>query len=217
MLGIEKISFEKKNFLIIIFIIFLLFGVLSFFLLIKNKENQSNWIEKNKINLERATEKRSYQNYIGQQSYELDTVFFHEGIYLGKYFKDYYSENNQIKLRFSELLKKDNIPDAYIFEKKELIENEKKLIVYIFLDEDWKNQISETNIIWGNNYQNIKKFSFSEKNKVSENIYIEKIEDDKERFSSDYKIHYSGIYVGKITKEQVEKNDFKDSIFIKFI
>ncbi|MEM4398109.1 MAG: hypothetical protein QW757_05820 [Candidatus Woesearchaeota archaeon] len=209
--------FEKRNLIYGIPILIILFFIGIFFLTYNNKQDTKNWIEKNKINLEKATEKQSYQNYIGQQSYDLDTVFFHEGVYLGNYFKDYFKENNQIKIRFSEQLKKDNIPDIFVFEKEEIEDKEKKLVVYIFFDEDWKNNIKETNIIWGSNYQYIKKISFTEKNKVADFIYMEKINDDKNRFSDDLKIHYTGIYIGMISKDDIEKNDFKNSIFIKFI
>ncbi|MEM3374449.1 MAG: hypothetical protein QXE31_04475 [Candidatus Woesearchaeota archaeon] len=207
------ISGKNKIILLLLISIIIIFIIFFTAYNLNSKNNPKNWIIKNNISVYKATDKLSYQNYIGQQTFDLDTVFIHSGIYLGKPFKSFYEENNQIKIRFSEQLKKDNIPDAYIFEKKE---NE-DLVVYIFLDEDWKKQIPDTNIIWGKNYQYVKKFSFNEKNEIQKGIYMEKIIDDPERFMNNYKIHLSSIFVGKITKEDIENNDYSHSIFIRFL
>lgn len=201
--------FKKKYFLI--FGVFLLiFIILISNIFFKKSNNPKEWVIKNNISVYKATDGLSYYDIIGQQNFEMDTVFINDGRYVGKYFKNYFEENNQIKLRFSQKLKKDNIPDIFIFEK---LENNEPY-VYIFVDEDWKNQIKETNIIYGSKYQNIKKFTYTE---LEKGIYYEKIKDDIERFSDNYKIHYSGILVGKITKEDIEKNNFDNAIFVRFV
>lgn len=126
------------------------------------------------------------------------TVFPYEGFYQGEYFEKQMIENNRdIKMKISSTLdNNDGIIEGYIVERKV---NE-SLEVFIFLDQDWKNLIPQTNIIWGEGYSKTKPFIFNE---VSDGVYMDRIIDDSERFDFNYLQSNTGIIVGDVTQEKV--------------
>ena len=74
--------------------------------------------------------------------------------------------------------------------------------VYIYLDEDWRKKVGDTNIIWGKDLQYMQEFKWS---KVGNGIYMNKIEDDITRFDEiDINSRESGIYVGDFTLEDTK-------------
>lgn len=73
---------------------------------------------------------------------------------------------------------------------------------YIYLDEDWRKKFGDTNIIWGKDLQFIQEFEW---NKVGDGVYMNKIEDDKERFPENLWERTSGIFVGYITLEDTKE------------
>ena len=79
----------------------------------------------------------------------------------------------------------DGVIEGFMIEK---IENDKPL-VYIFLDEDWKKQVKDTKILWGNSWAFNKSFEFKS---IEKGIYLEVIEDDRSRFSKDYGMSFYG-------------------------
>ena len=75
--------------------------------------------------------------------------------------------------------------------------------VYIYLDEDWRKQVGDTNIIWGKDLQFIQKYK---QINVGKGIYMNKIKDDKERFPEELKLRTSGVFVEDITLEDTKTN-----------
>ncbi|OYT35178.1 MAG: hypothetical protein B6U87_00780 [Candidatus Aenigmarchaeota archaeon ex4484_52] len=72
------------------------------------------------------------------------------------------------------------------------------ILVYIYVDDDWKRKIKDTKIVWGkmnswHNYTYFKKFDFQ---KIADGIYRDVIEDDKNRWFRNYTRSYGGIKVG---------------------
>ncbi len=202
----------NKKQLYIIIIVVIIIGV---FVAIKfwpkgYSDNPKDWIENGKIDVQKATKDLSYQDFIGQQyKGDIKTVFQHDGSYLGNYFEDEYVLDNKVMIRFTENIKpNNNIPEIFIFE---VIENNEP-IVHIFLDEDWKNSLDYTNIVWGKDYQSEKSFNYKE---IENGIYYDSVKDDKSRFSEDYKIHYSGIIVGQVNQEDILENNLQNTIIVR--
>jgi len=180
-------------------------------------DNPKDWIESTgngvkEVNTEEATQEMSYINYIGQQYFspDIETVFIHDGMYLGNYFVDDYSDDQgNLLIQFTQELNPSNgIPEGFILERLE----GKTPFAYIFLDEDWKKNIGDTNLIWGKEYQNLREFRF---NVAKPGIYYDKITDDPARFSDNYRIHEGGIIVGKVTLQEIQElkagGDISDS------
>ena len=179
----------------------------------KEVSDAKTWIKtkgtEKEIDIEKATQGSGFIDSIGQQlrTETIETVFDYEGYYKGNFFRrEYTDENKNMKMRIStDMIPNDGIIEAYIIEKIE----DNKPIAYIFLDEDWKNNLAITNIFWGRNFEYEKPFVFT---KISEGVYMTKIDDDASRFSENYKLHYGGIIIGDLTRE-----DDKDKTLIKFI
>jgi len=211
---------DKKKLLVIIglvLVIVLSLILIKMFFKKTYSDNPKDWLETKgdsiEVNPNKATKGESYLNYIGQQyiSPEIETVFIHDGVYLGKYFKEEYADKNEVFIRFTkELNPENNIPEGYILERFE----DKKPVVYIFLDKDWKSKIGDSNIFWGKDYQSNKEFVFTE---LENGIYYDKIVDDRERFSEDFKIHYGGIMVGKINQNDISEKRFDNAIIFRLI
>lgn len=129
---------------------------------------------------------------MGQQYRDgnIKTAFDYEGWYKGDYFRrDYYENGKKVMSINSKMKPNDGVIEGFILQK---IEDDAPYL-YIFLDEDWKNEIPNTKVHWGFMYRNELKFTF---NSVSKGIYMMKIEDDEDRFDNNYTLSSGGVYVG---------------------
>ena len=153
------------------------------------------------LNIDVITNGTGFIDLIGQQirTEDVSTVFTLEGYYIGNYLKDeFIDENGKTLMRIgSSMDPEDGVIEGFMIEK---IENDKPL-VYIFLDEDWKKQVKDTKILWGNSWAFNKSFEFKS---IEKGIYLEVIEDDRSRFSKDYGMSFYGVIVGDITQEDTE-------------
>ena len=86
--------------------------------------------------------------------------------------------------------------------------------VFIFLDEDWKQKVPNTNVVWGKDYVFARPFDFS--NEISQGIYMDEILDDPRRFGLNHRVSYSAIVVGDITQEEAKQGDVDDITAIVF-
>ena len=85
--------------------------------------------------------------------------------------------------------------EGYIFH--DFLPND-TILTYIYVDQDWKENIENTHIIWGesanwDNYTHKKKFNFQ---KIADGIYRDVFVDDRDRFSDDYMTGHGGVKVG---------------------
>lgn len=90
----------------------------------------------------------------------------------------------------------DNVIEGFMF--YDFLPNG-TVLVYIYVDEDWKKRIKPTKIVWGkndnwNNPTFSKKFNF---HKVADGIYRDIITDDPNRWFANYTRSYGGVKVGK--------------------
>jgi len=90
----------------------------------------------------------------------------------------------------------DNVIEGYMF--YDFLPNG-TILVYIYVDEDWKNRIEPTTIVWGkmnswDNHNYSKSFEF---NKVADGVYRDVIVDDSNRWFRNYTRSYGGVRVGK--------------------
>ena len=182
---------------LIISVFILLLGILIIMIIFKERP-ESIIKEKmgvKEINIEKITKGKAYIDATGVQfiSTSIRTVFDYEGWYKGEYFKREFVKEGILLMRISpEIKPNDGVIEGFIIET---IENEEP-IIYIFLDQDWKNKIKETIIYWGKSFNNQKEFNFS--NQISPGIYIDKVKDEKERFLFNYSMHLGGVYVGDL-------------------
>ena len=165
------------------------------------------------IPVEKMSDDDAYVDSTGDIQFVKDgdtSVFTLDGMYKGKWFTKAYFEElkpDEYKIYMgigSNMMPGDGIIQGYI---AEIFENETPY-VYIYLDEDWRKLVGETHIIWGKEYQFIQKFEWT---KVGTGIYMNKIKDDIERFSTDDPDkRESGIFVGDFNSlDDVEKTDAK--------
>ncbi len=152
-----------------------------------------------------------YQSEVfsSSQQYELTTgftiTFELTGAYRGIDFRnEFLLEDGRILMRITpQLQPNDGIIDGYIVQRIE-DEDEHKIATYIFVDEDWKSQFPNTNIVWGANYQNTAEFQFYE---MREGVYMTKIYDDPFRRSQDFGISQGGIVVGQLNQQDILTNN----------
>ena len=136
-----------------------------------------------------------------------ETIFPYEGYYKGKYFDREYIEYGEVKMRVaSDFKPNDGIIEGYVVERY----YNDTFDIFIFLDEDWKNLVYPTNIVWGKDYSKTKPFIFNE---VSDGVYMDRIIDDAERFEFNYLQSNTGIIVGDVTQEKV-LNGITDDVTI---
>ena len=185
----------------------------------------STWIEEytkteksedREINIFKATEAKATMD-VFQEDYRTDGKlysFFYSGLFRGSGFDNVfvdgaffdlaenlsYEEKNSlvpsyVKMELGPGMDPTNsVIEGFILAKEE----NGQFVFYIFVDEDWKQQLEFTNILWGDAFAdidslNIKQFDFS---KVQDGIYIDKIDKGVDWFyESPVK---GGIIVGEI-------------------
>ncbi|MFH0875481.1 MAG: hypothetical protein V1859_06070 [archaeon] len=199
------------------------------------KPEPNTWIEDNTIinitegkiiNVKKATKAQGYYDGKKEELYFNENVvpFFPGGYYKGIPFEKSYIDPtlfiNMTELYIpgnteEELIKKyakisignemdpyDGIINGFILGK---IENE-TVVYYIFVDEDWKNNMTFTNILWSSNLKNadatsIRQFDFSN---GQDGIYYDKIDNFGNWFFGKRK---GGIFVGEITLDTLKITD----------
>lgn len=178
--------------------------------IITYSDESEDWIDESKdgtkeVRIYEITGGKGYieggtQQYIDEEE-DLWTAFKLDGIYKGEIFAlEYQDENNIIKMRINKKMDpNDGIIEGFMVAE---IENatEEIIWIYIFVDEDWKQQLEFTNIFFGMFYQYWKQFKFTE---VSKGIYMDKVMDDPARHMEDYAIAAGGIIVGDVTPEDI--------------
>jgi len=168
------------------------------------------------INVMKATRaKSSVVNHI-QQDYYLDEgikSFFYRGSYNGTPIRTSYVDeaafdmmsgkstadqeiiaNKYLKMRIApEIDPTDGAINGFILAKQE-----EQMVFYIFVDQDWKDQLEYTNIVWGDNFKDestlhVRPFDFSNK---QNGIYIDVLREDVDWHTES--ITRGGIAVGEI-------------------
>lgn len=215
-------EYDTKKIGIIAGVLVLALVVLFFVLFGGNTSNENKVVLNNDIGVqfednrfvipvEKITNDDAYVDSIGDIQFEKDgdtSVLTLSGMYKGHWFsKSYFDEIKPGEYKYymgigHNMIPYDGIIQGYIAES---FEND-TAYAYIYLDEDWRKQVGETHIIWGKDKQFIKKFAWK---KVGKGIYMNKIEDDIERFSKDNPdIRVSGIYVGDFKSlDEITRND----------
>ena len=201
---------------VVIWAIVILLCIILFFIFFRPKkivysDKPEDWIDEKpngtiEVNFEQVTKGAGTFNENNEQyTYALiDTSFGYEGLYEGQYFKrKYYSPDRKILMEITDnLVPGDGIIQGIIVER--IDENQPK--AFIFIDEDWKNRYGNAvNIIWGEKYQNMKRFEYNE---IKDGIYMDQIIDDKNRFLQTYNdVHFGGIVVGNINSDAVQEGN----------
>jgi hypothetical protein len=139
------------------------------------------------------------------------TSFEYEGYYKGKYFTRHFPGEEPFLIRINpEMKPADGVMEGYLVER--FINDTYQ--VFIFLDNDWKQEIPDTNIVWGKDYVFARPFDFS--NEISPGLYMDEILDDPRRFGWNHRVSYSAILVGDITQEEAKQGYVEDITAIVF-
>ncbi|MCK5660467.1 MAG: hypothetical protein KAH86_03840 [Methanosarcinales archaeon] len=164
------------------------------------------------IPLRRLTDGKAYTDPTEDVQYrdgDIKTSFSLSGIYKGETFSKAHLEwkdgtPNLLMEIAHEMNPKDGVIEGYMVETFE----DGDPYVYIYLDEDWKKQVGDTNIILGLNLDIIQKFEWSE---VGDGIYMNKIMDDINRFNmDDIRFRESGVFVGDLTLADITSDSNRD-------
>lgn len=199
---------DKK--LYIIFILIALVAVTIVYLVsippaVVYSDDPATWIEakpdgKNMVSVDKVTQGEG--EFEDSKTVLEDVIAInYDGLYDGEYFRGtrYFDDDGNVLLRITdEMVPNDGILDGIILEREE----GESLKAFIFVDEDWKTEFGNLNIAWGRSYEHFKEYQFNE---VSPGVYMDSIDDDKNRFEYDYRISYGGIAVGDFTQEDVSE------------
>ncbi|MCM2325234.1 MAG: hypothetical protein NDI94_02135 [Candidatus Woesearchaeota archaeon] len=169
-------------------------------------DNVSNNI---KINVPRATRQKSIYEINKQEYFDDQTaILFSHVIYQGESpEQQYMSGNISIKIG-PEMDPDDGIMEGFILAKKE----EERFAFYLFVDQDWKDKMRYTNVLWSNNFDSgitDRPFNFD---KETNGIYIDKVEGTFDWFQKSPR--KGGIYLGEISKTTYESKNLSDTSFI---
>ncbi|MBN2368478.1 hypothetical protein JXC34_05660 [Candidatus Woesearchaeota archaeon] len=183
------------------------------------------------INIHRATNAKSIfldhkqEYYFGGRR----LTFFMHGYYQGNEFSEIYVDPDAFdnlptgissgeELAFLEehalmrntpnFVPDDGIPEGFIMAREETSDEQPVLVFYIFVDEDWKDYMSYTNIMWGEDLfdkskMQVREFDFSN---GQSGIYVDKI-NDADWFLEGKR---GGIFVGEISLESLDITSQKD-------
>ncbi|MCK5474628.1 MAG: hypothetical protein KAI53_04425 [Candidatus Aenigmarchaeota archaeon] len=209
----KKIGLVVLSAVFLIIVLFLIFSSpkeVSNIPVIANKYAVQLEDEQFYIPVDNLTEDKGYVGNTGDIQYmhgSTWTSFHISGIYRGEQFsKAYYvrDENGDYDVLMaigSGLNPNDGIIQGYIVEN---FENNTPY-AYIYLDEDWRKKVGDTNIIWGKDLDRIKAFEWT---KIGNGVYMNRIEDDTARFAADnINIREGGIFVGDITIEDTKEDN----------
>lgn len=180
-------------------------------------DNPNAWVETvdaatKEIDVDRASKGQAWDNdrniyfYINGTT----TSFQYEGYYQGKYFTRMFPQEAPLMRINPEMKPGDGVIEGYLVER--FLNDTYQ--VFIFLDEDWKQAIPYTNIVWGMDYVFAVPFDFS--NEISQGIYMNEIVDDPRRFGYNHRVSYSAVIVGDITQEEVKQGYIDDITAIVF-
>ncbi|PIN81752.1 hypothetical protein COV11_01250, partial [Candidatus Woesearchaeota archaeon CG10_big_fil_rev_8_21_14_0_10_30_7] len=152
-----------KNTIIIAILIGLILASTFYYLnlprLVEFSDEPQDWLKENNIDVFYATKGKSFfgldnLQYTGDG---ISTAFSLEGFYQGNKFLGEYKNDNKLIMKItSELDPKDGVINGFIFEN---IKGD-EVKAYLFVDEDWKNYVGNTNILWGANYENEQEFVY---------------------------------------------------------
>lgn len=212
----------NKKLLFVIGLI-LIIVIVSVVYLMKSKEpyftdNPSAWVEKvdavtKEIDVDRASKGQAWDNNRNVYFYinGTTTSFQYEGYYQGKYFTRMFPQEEPFLMRINpEMKPNDGVIEGYVVER--FLNDTYQ--VFIFLDEDWKQKLPYTNIVWGVDYVFAVPFDFS--NEISQGVYMNEIVDDPRRFGYNHRVSYSAILVGDITQEEAKQGYTDDITAIVF-
>ena len=222
-------EYDKKKVALVAGVIFLLLVVI--FVLSGSKSNPDEPVpviatkyavqlpdKRFQVPVETVTDNKGYTDNTGDIQYMKGiqwTSFALSGIYKGEIFsKAFYirKENGEYEVPMSigfDMDPTNGVIEGYIVEN---FENNTPY-AYIYLDEDWRKKVGDTNIIWGKDLQFIQAFEWTA---VGNGVYMNKIEDDIERFDAiDINSRESGIYVGDFTLEDTKTGVNDDWTAIK--
>ena len=152
------------------------------------------------IDVEEASQGTAEITTINQQfrTAEVSTAFSYEIVWDGDFRENPYTEAGKTIVEITEKFSDDGVPQIMLMEQPDLQ-------VLIFVDEDWKQELKATHIVWGKDFERQRPYLFKP---IGKGIYMDKVEDDPARFPLGLDdIAYGGIAVGKVSKEDIAQGN----------
>ncbi len=204
---------EKRfKVLLILAVIIILVNVLIYFpydKLESYSDDPGDWVVNDKVDVKEATEDQAVVSSTGLDYFgdKFSTGFTLDGFYDGEYFstKSFMINGSVVMSVDDDLNPGDGVVDGFIFDRFEGDE----LFSYVFVDDDWKNNVFDSEIVHGKDFENVQKFDFT--NQVSEGVYMMKVKEDLSRFSNNFNVHKGGVSVGGFRKSK------KDPVVVRLI
>lgn len=175
---------------------------------LENVTNDNRTID---IDVVEATENRGYfmndhQRYVDEEGNWVP--LFYGGSYNGEIFSNvYYDENDEIKMR---IWKGMNPTDGIIEGFSILKEEDDEYVLYLFVDEDWKEKSQQNiNIIWGEDITdkdnlNFKVFDFS--NNIN-GVYVDKVTGNLDWLTQELRV--GRLFFGELTLDDVKLSNYE--------
>lgn len=181
-------------------------------------KDPANWVEEENpditIDIERASFLQSTTNteVVRLQYNDVDLGFDYSGFYLNETFLRFYPFEGDKKISITDKIVPNNGVMETFF-SFHFDENE-KLIVKVFADEEFISKTKFTNVAYGRFNQHFIKLNFTE---INNGIYYSQFYDDMTRYSDDFKRSYGYITYGNITKEQAYNRNYTNSIYVEIV
>ena len=199
--------------LIVIFSIIIVASVILFYTAPTEKsfsQNPKDWVKEAEqtasIDIKEATEEKGAFEYERQKLMTKEGMV---GLFYDLVFEGKLLDKSNEKIRITpDLNPSDRTIDFFAIVKEE----KNKLVLYLFVDDDWKQKTNEEiHIIYGDirdkDIMAERKFDFSNS---KNGVYIDKIE------NADWlkDPEYYRLFVGEITKEQIKNSQYNLSTYI---
>jgi hypothetical protein len=138
-------------------------------------------------------------NSLQYETDNIGTVFSISGFYEGESFiGEYRDAANRTRMKITPSMQPGNgIAEGYIAEL--VIDGEPTL--FIFVDEDWKDQIPDTKIYFGRSFENEIEFDFENPTEKKNGVYMMRVLDDPKRFENNFSTHFGGVYLGDLRED----------------
>ncbi len=184
-------------------------------------EQPEHWVTENDgvtyIDISKVTQQRAgYDSDTDVITYNDGTIyaaFQTYGLYHGDYFSSYAQDGTLAVIELGPNMDPNNgIMQVFVVESFE----EGIPYIHLFVDEDWKKVMPQTNLIWGKNFSNQQPAQFTE---IAQGIYHTQVQDELDRFIQPQEgvwQQVGGMLVGDMTREDWFSNTLDEVIVIHF-
>ncbi len=199
---------KKAAPLIVIFLIILVASLILFYTAPVEEsfsENPKDWVKENTIDVREATQAKGTFEYERQKLQTKEGLI---GLFFDLVLNGELLEKSNDKIKITPVLNpSDGAIDFFALVKEE----NNKLMLYLFVDEDWRQKSNgKLNLVYGDIQDKEsmieRKFNFLN---AKNGVYIDKFEGEWLKEPDTYR-----LFVGEITKEQIKNSQYNFSTYV---